>query len=84
MFKLPSIQIFGSTLSAGTSNVRSSDEEVKAMTEGLRLSVGGDQAAVAAEAVHEAMGAAIALLSEAASQLDVATGTWTLDELPLG
>ncbi|MBK8757062.1 MAG: hypothetical protein IPM08_08015 [Actinomycetales bacterium] len=84
MFKLPSIQIFGSTLSAGTSNVRSSDEEVKAMTEGLRLSVGGDHAAVAAEAVHEAMGAAIALLSEAASQLDVATGTWTLDELTLG
>ena len=54
------------------------------MTEGLRLTVGGDHAAVAAKAVHEALGAARALLTDAAAELDVAGGAWTLDELTLG
>lgn len=54
------------------------------MEDGLRLAVGGDHTELAAEAVQEAMGAALALLSEASTQLGVAGGTWTLDELSLG
>lgn len=54
------------------------------MSDGLKLAVGGDHTELAAEAVHEAMGGALALLSEASTQLGVSGGSWTLNELSLG
>lgn len=54
------------------------------MTDGLRLEVGGDHTRLAAESVHKAMGAALALLTDAAEQVGATEGSWTFEKLQLG